>query len=145
MSDPKPYRAPGFRSFLAVMGASLVLGLVMGLGSIVLQDTALGDAGAALVMASVGMVGIIAIVVLWWRRVDEAAREAHKWAWWWGGSPGMAVGGIGVMALINGDWADAWLAGFEPDTLVALGVGFVLIVQILGYTLAWLWWWAVRR
>ncbi len=145
MSDPKPYRAPGFRSFLAVMGASLVLGLVMGLGSIFLQDTVLGDAGAALIVATGGLFGIIAIVVLWWRRVDEAAREAHKWAWWWGGSPGMAAGGIGVMALINGEWADARLAGFEPDTLVGLSVVAVLGVQIVGYTLAWLWWWAVRR
>ena len=25
---------------------------------------------------------------------DEAAREAHKAAWYWGGSGGMAVGGV---------------------------------------------------
>src|SRR5690606_7138164 len=33
----------------------------------------------------------------WWRGLDEAAKEAHKWAWWWGGTLGFVVGGAAVV------------------------------------------------
>ena len=130
---------------LNIFWVAVVAGLIgMVLGAV---NATLGETAGGLILAVnvVAMLLAFGLCVAWWRGADEAVREAHKWAWWWGGSPGMAVGGIGVMALINGDWADAWLAGFEPDTLVGLSVVAVLGVQILGYTLAWLWWWAVRR
>src|SRR5688572_10197530 len=37
------------------------------------------------------MAGAQAITIGWMRAIDEAAREAHKSAWFWGGCGGMAV------------------------------------------------------
>ena len=48
---------------------------------------------------------ITAVIVLctWgsfycWRLMDEAQKEAHKWAWYWGGSFGL-IGGFIVMVV----------------------------------------------
>ena len=45
------------------------------------------------------MIGAMVAGAAWMRSIDEAAREAHKAAWYWGGSGGMAVGGV-LLCLI---------------------------------------------
>ena len=42
----------------------------------------------------------------WWRDLDEAAREAHKSAWWTGGNIGLIVAGAALSACV--------LSGFDP-------------------------------
>lgn len=82
----------------------------------------------------------------WWRSQDEAAKEAHKWAWWWGGNLGFVAGGGGVVI--------AALAGVNllpaavPHTdaaLIALGVVAAFAAQAVGYGIAWCGWWIARR
>lgn len=82
----------------------------------------------------------------WWRALDEAAQEAHKWAWWWGGNLGLVVGGAGVVAAtlmgVN------LLPDFVPPSdaaMVAAGVFGVFAAQAVGYGLAWCFWWAARQ
>ncbi|WP_339933466.1 hypothetical protein [uncultured Brevundimonas sp.] len=85
--------------------------------------------------------------VLWWNTLDEAAREAHKWAWWWGSTGGLAVGGVAVITLVGSAGSDAVVAalGSDPvDILLAGGLACALF-QIIGYALAWAGWWLVRR
>ncbi|MBX9460125.1 MAG: hypothetical protein KL785_02265 [Brevundimonas sp.] len=54
---------------------------------------------------SVTMAVALVGCVWWWRGIDEAAREAHKWAWWWGGSGGVLVGAIFLLTLTFSDEA----------------------------------------
>ncbi|HCW50260.1 MAG TPA: hypothetical protein DGP25_09935 [Brevundimonas sp.] len=82
----------------------------------------------------------------WWRALDEAAREAHKWAWWWGGNLGFIVGGaavvIAALAGVN------LLPAAVPHTdaaLIALGVAAAFAAQAVGYGVAWCGWWIAHR
>jgi len=44
--------------------------------------------GVVLLAAAVAVFSAIHSLY-WWRALDEAAQEAHKWAWWWGGNLGL--------------------------------------------------------
>jgi len=81
---------------------------------------------------------------LWWRGLDEAAQEAHKWAWWWGSTFGLAIGGVVLFAVVLGA-GDRLLAGRASDDLVLIGAALVGFVQIAGYGIAWAVWWLRRR
>lgn len=82
----------------------------------------------------------------WWRALDEAAQEAHKWAWWWGGNLGLVVGGAGVVAaaLMDVNLLPAFVQRSDA-ALVAAGVLGVFAAQAVGYGLAWCGWWMARR
>lgn len=100
---------------------------------------------AVLMMALALWVG-----VAWMRRIDEAAREAHKAAWFWGGSGGIAVGGVFVI-LASSPPAErlslpSWFAGrADPAAYAATGAAAVLGLMLVGYCLVWGWWWLRRR
>ena len=87
------------------------------------------------------------LTLLYWRRIDEAAREAQKTAWFWGGSVGALLGLAGVVS-----WAsdDPTLGGFlaadaSPALLVQSGAIGVLVGQTAGFFIAWaIWWWRMR-
>jgi hypothetical protein len=88
----------------------------------------------------------LAVSIWWWRRLDEAAREAHKWAWYWGGSAGMVVGLATILTLTT---RDVDLALFLPadassGDLIVSGMMSILLFQLIGYGLAWGWWWLAR-
>ena len=89
----RPRRPHGPGAYALVVGASLVLGGLAGAASAFFNDQPgpVGTAMTAALVTAAMAVGFTACV-WWWRGIDEAAREAHKWAWWWGGSGGMAVG-----------------------------------------------------
>ena len=75
----------------------------------------------------------------WWRRIDEAAREAHKSAFFWGGAFGMGLA-LFLGALEIG--VDQARGGPIPEWF--LGAVFVVILQTLGYGLFWVVWWLRR-
>ena len=97
----------------------------------------------------VSTAAILAIVtpvsILCWRQLDEVAREAHKTAWFWGGSTGML---LGFLALI---WARRFapdlllLHGARPGDLVEFGLLGVVLAQLAGYLVVWAGWWLARR
>ncbi|WP_292106375.1 hypothetical protein [Brevundimonas sp.] len=132
--------------FWVLMGAALIAGLAIGFSqAFFFQD------GASPSPAFVGAALLIGFALLllgtwwWWVRADEAAREAHKWAWYWGGSIGMTLGLIGLVMLslyapdaplpAGASYADALLTG-------AFGL---LFLMLLGYGVAWAAWWISRR
>ncbi len=88
-------------------------------------------------------------VLWWWKHADEAVREAHKWAWFWGGGTGLLVG------LIWGI-ADARLGqrGLEgvfsnyigtPLTVFEGGMLFLMLTMSAGYLAGWAIWWLRHR
>lgn len=86
--------------------------------------------------------------ILWWRKADEAVREAHKWAWFWGGSFAMVLG-LGLLALDG--LMDGIIGAGITEAFVYVGSGFqagflmALVLLTIGYGFAWLLWWAKRR
>ncbi|NWE52600.1 hypothetical protein [Brevundimonas sp. P7753] len=103
---------------------------------------------------SIGVVvlaaGLAVFLVLhtlyWWRSLDEAAKEAHKWAWWWGGNLGFIVGGAAVViAALNGVHLLPARVPHTDAALIAAGLIAALAAQAVGYTLAWCGWWVARR
>ena len=84
---------------------------------------------------------LIAATVWWWVRADEAVREAHKWAWYWGGSIGMCVGmGALLLAYAYGGEAPA-PAGVGYGAMLFAGAALVLAPMLIGYGVAWFAWW----
>lgn len=143
------YTLFGFLAFLALV---FVVGVVVGYLSargaefdkdrVVLWLVGLIAVGA--------MTGAMAITIAWMRAIDEAAREAHKSAWFWGGCGGMAVGGV-LVILASVPQAAAfdpspWVpARADPAAWMALGASALALLMVAGYSLAWAWWWWRRR
>ena len=86
------------------------------------------------------------ITIKYWRRLDEAAREAHKWAWYWGGSTGMIPGLFLVTfpPVRTDGWAGR-LGFVEPEQLIEFGAMAVLLPMLVGYLIAWGVWWFRKR
>lgn len=107
-----------------------------------------GPLGYALTTVSVAaVVASVVAVFLHWRRLDEAAREAHKAAWYWGGSGGLAVAGFGAGYLTANPDADLFRYALFPGDagLFVSGALYTVLVQIVGYVVVWAWWWWSRR
>ncbi|MET0271979.1 MAG: hypothetical protein ABW360_03215 [Phenylobacterium sp.] len=79
---------------------------------------------------------------LYWHRIDEAAREAQKTAWYWGGSLGMGLGVIAVSLFARLGFAPA---DAGPTLLMTYGAVGVVAAQLIGFGIAWALWWARRR
>jgi hypothetical protein len=77
--------------------------------------------------------------VLYWRGLDEPSREAHKVAWFWGGSVGIGVLGALMVGMTFFPSLD------EPTQSLAFGFMFTVVAQAVGYIIVWLGWWARRR
>ncbi|MBC6982910.1 hypothetical protein [Caulobacter sp. 17J80-11] len=104
------------------------------------------DLGLALVAA--GIAGLsLKYCVQWWRTVDEAAREAHKFAWYWGGSIGLGLaGGVAIVLQRTPAIPLRDLAPLSGDAgLFATGVLACIVCQTVGYGVAWAGWWLARR
>lgn len=144
----KPLKPMGAPALVGMALGTLILGLVVGLGTAFLSELR-GPLGLILtvVLLAGGMTGAIWLGIGWWRRVDEAAREAHKWSWFWGGSCGMAVGLV-CLLTVSMRGADlplpAWL-GETPQDLLVSGMMAILAFQVVGYLIAWTWWWLGQR
>ena len=129
-----------------VIGAlAAFLGLAVGL-AIVLRSVELPIALRwGIVAVLIGAGGWLTLA--YWRAIDEAAKEAQKWAWMWGGSAGMAVSLMLLIGAGRGLFGlDAMIpAGEPPAELLFLGASVVVFGQIVGWLVAWaLWWWRRR-
>lgn len=130
----------------------LLLAATLGGGAVVgglhawLEDTGAlpGPVTAALILF--GLFGaMIAGTVWWWRRADEAVREAHKWAWYWGGSIGMCVG-LGALLLAGAYGGDQPVpATLSFGDVLLAGAMLVLAPMLIGYGVAWFAWWLSKR
>lgn len=94
------------------------------------------------------MIGALWIGAEWMRSIDEAAREAHKSAWYWGGSGGMCVGGIAFILAWAGPWREVIArsigAGGQPIDYMLTGAALMLAPMMIGYIFVWTWWWLAR-
>lgn len=148
------------RSKIIVFGVYIAMAAAVGgvLGFMGTNREAAGQMGLAhspigvwlgLLLGSI--IAIVSVVYgfLWMRSIDEAAQEAHKWSWYWGGSVGMAVGMVGLIVAMMpavANWQPPSLfERTDPVAYMASGAFAMLGLMTLGYAVAWLWWWWSRR
>ncbi|RZJ76291.1 MAG: hypothetical protein EON88_36310 [Brevundimonas sp.] len=138
--------------FLAVVGVSFILGVVAGYmsasGAGIDEDSLFF--WFALIVATACMGGAIVTSVYWMRSIDEAAREAHKAAWFWGGSGALTLLGVPVILATlpqSATWTipTLWFGRDDPAAWLAVGCFGSLLVMIIGYSVVWAWWWLARR
>ena len=133
-------RAPAWLLFVVMVASGLLLGF--GARAVNLSGGAL-IAMVALLVVAAGFGGVV-----YWRRLDEAAREAHKFAWYWGGSFGMGLAVAVAVTLTRGDF-DPLLARMGeatgPGNFVGLGMMAAMGVQAVCYLVVWAGWWISKR
>ena len=152
MAGKRKHIIQSVMAFGLIVLAAFVMGGVLGYLEAKGQD--INTSSAALwavgVFAALTMLISLWVGLKWMSSIDEAAQEAHKWAWFWGGSGGMAVGGVLVImaslpqaAVIN---IPAWYSDrTDPAAYAATGAFAMLTLMIIGYGVAWAWWWLGRR
>lgn len=99
-----------------------------------------------LAIASTAAVAGAWLTLRYWSRIDEAAQEAQKSAWLWGGGLGMGVGWAADMVLSLPRFAGL-LRGAIPHLggALVLGGGLVALGAVGGFSIAWATWWAAKR
>ncbi len=111
--------------------------------------------GAAFQIALIaGAAWAVFFTILAWVRLDEPAKEAHKFAWFWGS---LAMAGLLLACMIPAVPALAHkqveaIIASDPDTQwrpaslgFVFGVLATALVQIAGWAIVWSGWWLVRR
>lgn len=122
-----------------------VAGLLTGAGGSILKEAGIVLPRMAAFSASVFIVAVLFWVsIIYWRNLDEAAREAHKFAWFWGATGGMLVM-LPIAALVSAERLVAVLGQRGPAEWVALGFASLLLAQLAGYGLVWAGWWLRQR
>lgn len=135
--DARPPRPPSVaRMLLFAVGLGLVAGA--GLGA---ARAWLGPSPWVTATGLAAVFVVLSIVVLpAWSRVDEAVRTAHQWAWFWGGSAGLMAAVVLAPFVLDAPEA----LSTEATAAAAGGMG-VILLQLVGYGVAWAIWWLRRR
>ncbi|MDO9077379.1 MAG: hypothetical protein Q7U72_08000 [Brevundimonas sp.] len=141
------WSAAGLAALIAlVFVAAAVVGYFSAQGSVDEDRAIVWIMGAFVVLI---MIGAMVAGAAWMRSIDEAAREAHKAAWYWGGSGGMAVGGVllcmATLPQAGTIHIPSWLDGrTDPAAYAATGAFGMMMLMLIGYTVVWAWWWITR-
>jgi hypothetical protein len=89
------------------------------------------------------------MAVLAFRRLDEYQVAAGKFAWYWGGSAGLAVSAVayGFIALGGLHWLDPAHFHLGRDLFRAFQIGYLVGVgfPVVGLLLVRLWWQVAKR
>lgn len=117
------------KAYGLLIAAAAAVGIASGL---LLKANPWPPAATILATAALAAVGIAATIP-YWRSIDDAAREAKKTAWYWGGGFGALVGLFAAMAL----------GGARSP--MALGALLMAGVQVAAYKVVWAGWWLARR
>lgn len=130
---------------LRLLVASALLGAIGGAGLTLLKEIGVNPPASVLGYALLALAPLmIGASVIYWRNIDEAAREAHKFAWFWGGSGSILL--AAPLAMLIGDTRLTALAGpHSPSEWFAIGVFSLLVFQLTAYVLVWAVWWIRQR
>lgn len=140
------------KSLLGLIALMVVTVIVaIGIGFLVGRGVVKEDSAMVTLMTVftvVLMIGAMVMSVAWMRAIDEAAREAHKAAWFWGGCSGMALGSVGIVlaTLPQAETLQfvAWNGRTDPAAYMAAGAFAMMMLMTLGYIIVWAWWWLAR-
>ena len=145
MSEPTGTQARRQAIALRLLVASALLGAIGGAGLTLLKEIGLTPPASFMGYALLAVAPFMIVAsVIYWRNIDEAAREAHKFAWFWGGSGSILL--AAPLAMLVGDRRLSALAGeHSPSEWFAIGVFSLLVFQLTAYVLVWAGWWLRQR
>lgn len=122
-----------------------LLGGAIGAGHALMEDLNIVLPRGVVFLGSLAVLAaMFAASVVYWRSIDEAAREAHKFAWFWGASGGLLIM-LPISALISSERLIAVVGERTPGEWVVFGMMSMLAAQIIGYGLVWAGWWLRQR
>ncbi len=120
----------------------MIAGGVAGFVTAMSEEASVGSAALIATAVALAMAAGLWASLKWWKGLDEAAQEAHKWAWWWGATVGLCFAGVILLTLLYG----AGDLGEAPaKDAVMIGAAIVTGCQMVGYGVAWAVWWLKRR
>jgi hypothetical protein len=86
------------------------------------------------------VVGLVLAMIhyngVWWRGLDEKARQAHRKAWWTGGNLGVSAGAAALVVLLSKGVTLTAPLLHDPVAWAATGFLCLLGGQAVGYGLA---------
>ncbi len=88
---------------------------------------------------------LVLTLALYWFRIDEAAREAQKWAWYWGGPAGFLILLVLFIIGVGDGLVERVFAGPNAVTPRLQGAMAGFLAQIAGFIFAWTAWWIKKR
>jgi len=94
---------------------------------------------------------IVGVASIWyWRHIDETAKEAHKFSWYWGSSFGIALVVVFCVFSLAGLNTIHMFAWVMPDTptphdIFFAGIYAAVLAQVLCYGIVWIFWWLRMR
>jgi hypothetical protein len=102
------------------------------------------------------LTGVYVVTIVWaiiftwlyWRRLDETAKEAQKFAWFYGALGGLflTAPAIVLIRLDGGEFLTALApARAEPGAFFALGWLALVLAQAVGFFIVWAGWWRAKR
>ena len=100
------------------------------------------------IIAAAVMLSAIGLLAKDWNEHDEASQAAHKAAWLWGGSFGLALSGALLAILLRVPEIDSVLPSLRdarPAGYFAAGVLATMLLQFFCYLVAWADWWVSKR
>jgi len=112
------------------------------------------DVGTSRVLITTAAVFVAVGWAVWmaalaFHRLDEFQQEAGKFAWYWGGSMGIALSTVAYAFIGLGGlhWLDPVHFGLGKDLFRAFQMGYALGIgcPLLGFVLVRLWWQAAKR
>jgi hypothetical protein len=83
----------------------------------------------------------------WWQAADEAVKEAHKVAWFWGGLIGVSAVVLPLVLSVlptHGQSYETFKAIFNVHPGIGeflAGIITTLVAMFVGYAIAWALWW----
>jgi hypothetical protein len=99
--------------------------------------------------AAVAIAWAFVMAALAFRQLDEFQQAAGRFAWYWGGSLGMAFSVVGYVFIGQGGlhWLDPAHFGLGKDLFRAFAIGYALGIggPVLGFFAMRLWWQAAKR
>ena len=146
--EPRPRRASAAQILLASTGFAALTGA--GFGALIAPDLVTGaDVRTHPAMApflTVLMLGAGWATVVYYRRLDEAALEAHKFAWLWGAQTGLFLVAMAALLLLTRpDVELPALVGEDRTAAFVDGVFASVAAVAVGYGIAWAVWWLRKR
>jgi hypothetical protein len=94
------------------------------------------------------MAWMVVFATLSFRHLDEFAKEGSKFAWYWGGTLGLAASAPVFLFVELGGLHAIWPAsplGREVGRAFMTGYGLPLIAQTVGYGAVWVGWRMTKR
>jgi hypothetical protein len=134
--------------------AAWIGGFVVMLTPRLLFGASAADVGTSRVMITT-LAAVVAIAWTFWmaalafRRLDEFQQEAGKFAWYWGGSLGIAASAVGYAFIGLGGlhWLDPAHFGLGKELYRSFQIGYALGIgcPLVGFLVMRLWWQAAKR